>query len=92
MCVYVCMQSCTQSCLILCDPMDCTLQAPLSMGFHRQEYWSGLPFPSPGDLLDPEIKTGLRNCRWILYHLSHQDKIDLIPVLKVFSLSKEIVI
>ena len=31
-------------------------QAPLSMGFPRQEYWSGLPFPSPGDLPDPEIK------------------------------------
>ena len=32
------------------------LQAPLSMGFSRQEYWSGLPFPSPGDLPDPRIK------------------------------------
>ena len=31
-------------------------QDPLSMGFSRQEYWSGLPFPSPGDLLDPGIK------------------------------------
>ena len=31
-------------------------QAPLCMGFPRQEYWSGLPFPSPGDLSDPEIK------------------------------------
>ena len=31
-------------------------QDPLSMGFPRQEYWSGLPFPSPGDLPDPEIK------------------------------------
>ena len=30
--------------------------APLSMGFPRKEYWIGLPFPSPGDLLDPEIK------------------------------------
>ena len=32
--------------------------APLSMGFSRQEYWSGLPFPSPGDLPDPGIKSG----------------------------------
>ena len=40
----------------LSDPMDCTCQAPLSMGFSRQEYWSGLPFPSPGDLPDPGIK------------------------------------
>ena len=44
-----------QSCLTLCDPMDYSLQAPLSMGFSRQEYWSGLPCPSPGDLPDPGI-------------------------------------
>ena len=31
-------------------------QAPLSMGFSRQEYWSGLPFPPPGDLSDPGIE------------------------------------
>ena len=31
-------------------------QVPLSMGFSRQEYWSGLPFPPPGDLSDPGIK------------------------------------
>ena len=31
-------------------------QAPLSMGFSRHEYWSGLPFPSPGDLPDPGIE------------------------------------
>ena len=33
-------------------------QAPPSMGFSRQEYWSGLPFPSPGDLPDPGIEPG----------------------------------
>ena len=33
-------------------------QAPLSMGVSRQEYWSGLPFPSSGDLPDPGIETG----------------------------------
>ena len=44
----------TQSCLILCDPMDC--HTPLSVGFSRQEYWSGLPFPFPGDLPDPGIE------------------------------------
>ena len=36
--------------------MDCGPQAPLSMGFPRQEYWSGLPFPPPGDLPDPGIE------------------------------------
>ena len=46
-----------QSCPTLCDPMDNSLhQAPLSMGFSRQEYWSGLPFPSPGNLPNPGIK------------------------------------
>ena len=44
-------------CLTLCDALDCVAnQAPLSMGFSRQEYWSGVPFPSPGDLPDPGIK------------------------------------
>ena len=46
----------TQSCLTLYDPMDCSNQASLSMEFSRQEYWSGLPFPSPGDLPDPGIE------------------------------------
>ena len=45
-----------QSCLTLCDPWTVAHQAPLSMGFSRQEYWSGLPFPSPGDLPDTGIK------------------------------------
>ena len=38
------------------DPWAVALQAPLSMGFSRQEYWSGLPFPSPGDLPNPGIE------------------------------------
>ena len=37
-------------------PRTVAHQAPLSMGFSRQEYWNGLPFPSPGDLPDPGIK------------------------------------
>ena len=45
-----------QSCLSLCDPIDCSRQAPLSMEFSRQEYWSGLPFPLPGELPDSGIK------------------------------------
>ena len=43
-------------CLTLCDPMAVACQAPLSKGFSSPEYWSGLPFPSPGDLLDPRIE------------------------------------
>ena len=46
--------ACTQSCLTLCDPMHC--QTPLSMEFSRQGYWSGLPFPSPGDLPNSGIE------------------------------------
>ena len=46
-----------QSCPTLYDPMDCiALQAPLSMGFSRQEYWSRLPCPPPGDLPYPGIE------------------------------------
>jgi len=48
----------TQSCPTLCDPWTVVGQAPLSIGFSRQEYWSGLPFPSPGDLPDPGIEPG----------------------------------
>ena len=46
----------SQSCPTLCDPTDCSCQAPLSMGFPRQENQSGLPFPSPRDLPNPGIK------------------------------------
>ena len=45
-----------QSCPTLCDPWTVAHQAPPSMGFSRQEYWGGLPFPSPGDLPDPGIE------------------------------------
>ena len=52
-----------QSCPILCDPMDCSLpgsfvfrDSPLSMGFSRQEDWTGLPFPPPGDLPDSGVE------------------------------------
>ena len=48
--------SVAKSCQTLCDPMDCTRQAPLSMGFSREEYWGGLSFPSPGDLLEPGVE------------------------------------
>ena len=51
--------ACTYSCLTFATPWTVAwliCQAPLSMGFHRQEYWSGLPFPAPGNLPDPGIK------------------------------------
>ena len=43
---------------LFATPWSVARQAPLSMGFSRQEYWSALPFPSPGDLPDPRIKPG----------------------------------
>ena len=47
----------TQSCPTLCDPMDVVAyEASTSVGFSRQEYWSGLPFPSPEDLPNPRIQ------------------------------------
>ena len=45
-----------QSCPTLCNPMDCSLQAHLSMKYSRQKYWSGLPFPTLGDLPNPGIE------------------------------------
>ena len=45
--------SCVQ---LFAIPWTVAHQAPLSIGFSRQEYWSGLPFPSPGDLPNPGIK------------------------------------
>ena len=46
-----------QSCLTLGDPMDyIARQAPLPIEFSRQEYWSGLPFRSPGNLPDPGVE------------------------------------
>ena len=46
----------TKPCLILATPQTVGCQAPLSMGFPRQEYWSGLPFPSSGGLPNPGLE------------------------------------
>ena len=48
----------SKSCLTLATPLTVGRQAPLSVGFSRQEYWSWLPFPSQGNLPDPGIKPG----------------------------------
>ena len=45
-------------CPTLVTPWTVACQAPLSMGFSWQEYWSGLPFPSLGDLSDPGVEPG----------------------------------
>ena len=58
-CVCVCVHVCTRALShvwLFAAPWTITLQAPLSMGFFRQEYYSGLPFPTPEDLPNPGIK------------------------------------
>ena len=47
-----------QSCPTVCNPWTVIHQAPLSIGFPRQEYWSGLPFPSARNLPNPGIEPG----------------------------------
>ena len=86
---YVCACSVALSCPTLCNPVDyVTHQAPLSMGLPRQECWSGLPFPSPGESSPPRDQTCIfcisYNGRWIPYHCAtweaqtaHQEKLRL---------------
>ena len=70
----------TKLCPTLETPWTVACQAPLSMGFSRQECWSGFPFPSPGDLLDPGIEPSLLHCRQILYQLSYEGSPNLIEI------------
>ena len=83
------LSDCPGSCCVCvsCSVMSNSLQsqASLSMAFPRQEYWSRLPFPPPGDLPDPGTHPSLLHCRWILfffcrwilYCLSHQGMLGL---------------
>ena len=64
--------SVAQSCPTRCNPMGCSPPGSLSKGLSRQEYWSGLPFPSPMDLPDPGIKPRSPALQTV-YHLSHQE-------------------
>ena len=57
-----------KTCPTLATPWTVTRQVSLSLEFSSQEHWSGLPFPSPGDVPDPEIKPVHR--RQTLYRLS----------------------
>ena len=77
-----------------CDPIDCRPPGSSVYGIFEQDYWIGLPFPSPGDLPDPGIKS------WspIFYHLSHQGScpthetrvlmLSLFPPISVHSFSE----
>ena len=81
-----------QLCQTLCN-LDAH-QAPLSMGFSRQEYRSGLPFPTPGDLPDLGIEP-MSHCvssigRWVLYHYCHLRYPDFTQILLVFSKNRNL--
>ena len=65
------------------DPMD-AYQAPLSMGFPRQEYWSGLLSPSPGDLPDPGVKLYLLHWQVDSLPLSHPYNLYSLPNMQIF--------
>ena len=71
----LCLVSRVQLCV---TPWPAACQAPLSMEFSRQEYWSGLPCPPPGDLPNPGIKPGFPHCRQTLYHLSYQGNLRIV--------------
>ena len=58
--------------LLVATPWTVAHQVPLSMEFPRQEYWSWLPFPSPGNFPNPGIEPKSLHCRQILNRLSHQ--------------------
>ena len=63
----------SQSCRTLCNPRNCSPTRLLCpWGFSKQEYWSGLLFPSPRDLPNPGIDPRSPTLQEMLYHLSHQ--------------------
>ena len=70
-------------------PWTVVYQASLSMGFSRQEYWSGLPFPSPGDLPDSGIEPRSPALQEMLYPLSHQGspKLDDYVAIIIFKIN-----
>ena len=70
--LHVCLPSCFSHVWLCVTPWTVAHQAPLSMGFSRQEYWSGLPALLQGIFLTQELNQGLSHCRQTLYCLSHQ--------------------
>ena len=62
---------------LFATPWTVAHQAPPSMGYSRQEYWSGLPLSSPGNLPNPGMELGLPHCRQTLYHLSHLNTLQI---------------
>ena len=75
--IHVCMLRCFSCVWLSVTPWIVALQAPLSMGFSRQEYWSGLPFSSPGIFPTQGLNSGIWHCRRILHPLRHQGSLFL---------------
>ena len=74
-----------QSCQTLAIPSTVAHQAPQSMGFSRQEYWSGLHFLLQGIFPTQGSNPGLPHCRQALYHMSHQE-LDLTPEIQAVTI------
>ena len=70
----MCVCSVVQSCLTVYNPMDCSPPGALSVRFPRQEYWSGLPFPPPGNLPNPGIEPASPASPALCVPLSHSGK------------------
>ena len=85
-----CLLFVTQSCPTLCNTMDCNPSGSPAMGFPRQKYQSGFPFPSPGILTTQGSNPGLLYYRWILYHLSYKWSPSLLygSIIMLFSLEE----
>ena len=78
----------TQLCLTLCDPTDCSPPGSSVHGFPRQEYWSGLPFPTPGAPPNPETKPASPSVAGRLFSAEPQgNEIIQRIFLSVFSIS-----
>ena len=68
--VLLCVLSCVPA---FATPWAVGCQAPLSMGFPRQEHWNGLPCPPPGVFLTEILNSGLLHCRQNLYQLTYEE-------------------
>ena len=85
--LFVCLCYSLSHVQLFATPWTVACQAPLSTGFSRQEYWSGLPlFHFPGDLPDTEIESCLPHHMKILYHLSHQGRSSILHIYIIKSL------
>ena len=73
LCMHACVLSCFSHVQLFVTPWTAAHQAPLSVEFPRQEYWRGLPFPSPGDLPNQGSNLCLLHCWWSLYHCTTRE-------------------